>query len=199
MAKNEDVRISNVVMMGTGEPLDNLENVLKTIGILNDSNGYMIGGRHISVSTCGILEKIEYLKSIKPTFTLSLSLHAATDEIRDKLMPVNRRYGVKRTVQAVKEYGDFTKRRVCIEYILIDGLNDRKIDATNLIKLLKGGLFHVNLISANFVKEVGFKGSDSKKALEFAQILNDNRITCTIRRRLGQDIDAACGQLRNRF
>jgi 23S rRNA (adenine2503-C2)-methyltransferase len=189
-------RISNVVLMGIGEPLDNFDNVVKFLNLASSQDALGIGQRHISLSTCGLVPKIMELARLKPQITLSISLHAATDETRNIIMPINKKYNIAELLGACKSYINLTGRRISFEYILIDNLNDSAQDAKMLAKLLRGMLCHVNLIEANEVP-----GSDlrpSKNAPNFLKILENAGITATIRRKMGRDIDAACGQLRAR-
>ena len=196
-AKNENVRISNIVLMGIGEPLDNYDEVLKFLKNVNDENGLNIGYRHISLSTCGIIDKIDKLKEEKIPLTLSLSLHAPNDEIRRSVMPVARKYPYDELIACVKRYIKTTTRRVSFEYTLIDGVNDTPACAAELAGKLKGMLCHVNLIPVNPARKK-MAPSDLRKIKAFVDILTKNGINATVRRTLGQDIDAACGQLRQK-
>lgn len=194
---NKDIkRISNVVLMEIGEPLDNFENVVKFLSILNDANGFSIGHRNVCVSTCGLVDKIAKLAENNFKITLSVSLHAPTDEIRNSLMPINKSFNIKSLINTIKNYQEVTKRRVCFEYLLIKGLNDSPNDAKKLLLLLKGIISHVNLINVNPIFESNFQKSDKNDVINFIKILKANSITVTVRRKLGSDINAACGQLR---
>ncbi len=189
-------RISNIVMMGIGEPLDNFENVLKFLEIVNDNNGLGIGHRHITISTCGLADRIRELGEKDLQITLSISLHAADNLKRSEMMPVNKRYPIEVLLDACREYIKKTNRRISFEYTLINGVNDTDEDAKGLIKLLKGMLAHVNLIPVNEVKETGYKASEQGRIRRFQNLLEDAGISATVRREMGADIRAACGQLR---
>jgi 23S rRNA (adenine2503-C2)-methyltransferase len=191
-------RISNIVLMGMGEPLDNYENVLTFLENVNNKRGMNIGYRHISLSTCGIADKICRLAKEGMPITLSVSLHAPNDEIRNILMPVNKKYPVASVIDACREYIKITGRRITFEYILIQNINDSPLQAGELARLLDGMLCHVNLIPANLVPESGFVGSSPKRAADFLMALKKHQINATLRRRLGSDIEASCGQLRRR-
>ncbi len=192
-------KIRSIVLMGSGEPFDNFENFLKFIEIINHKDGLNIGQRHITVSTCGIVPKIYELADKKMQINLALSLHAPTDEDRQKIMPIAKKYTVKEIVDACKYFANTTKRRVTYEYALISGVNDREEDAKEIIKLLKGSLCHVNLIPVNDVKERNYIKSSKEQIKNFANILINAGIETTIRRELGSDINAACGQLRKSY
>lgn len=194
--KDTGERISHVVIMGTGEPFDNYENVAAFIRIINDKNGLNIGMRNITVSTCGIVPMISRFGEDFPQVNLAISLHATSNEARSSMMPVNKAYPMETLIDACKEYGKATSRRVTFEYTLVKNVNDGAKDAETLARLLKGMLCHVNLIPLNIVKETGFETSTRASALEFRKILEAKGIPATIRRELGDDIDAACGQLR---
>ena len=189
-------RISNVVMMGIGEPLDNFENVLKFLKNVNDENGINIGYRHISLSTCGVVPGIYKLMKENIPLTLSVSLHAPEDSIRSGIMPVNKAYSIDKLITACKEYTKVTKRRISFEYALIRNVNDNKTEAHKLAKLIRGMLCHVNLIPVNNVEENDFKKPSKEKIKEFSNTLEQYGITVTVRRELGSDISASCGQLR---
>ncbi len=189
-------RISNIVLMGSGEPFDNYDNVVQFIKIVNDPHGVNIGQRHLTISTCGICDKIDLFATNSFQVTLSVSLHAPNDDIRNMIMPINRRFPIKEVLAACDRYFHITGRRVSFEYSLIHDLNDAPEHAKLLAQLLKGKNCHVNLIVLNEIKERPFAGSNSKRAIRFQNILQDSGISATIRRRLGPDIDAACGQLR---
>lgn len=189
-------RISNIVLMGIGEPLDNYDNVITFLHNVNEEAGLNIGYRHISLSTCGLVDKIRILADEQLPITLSVSLHAPDNETRNKIMPVNKKYPVEELIAACKGYIKKTGRRISFEYILIDGVNDTPQAAQKLAMLLKGMLCHVNLIPANEVKETGMKRTPPQKVRSFQKSLEDKGINVTVRRELGQDINASCGQLR---
>lgn len=195
--KLSNVKISNIVMMGIGEPLDNYENTIKFLRLVNSHEGLNIGMRHISLSTSGLIPQIEKLIDENLQITLSISLHAPSNEIRKKIMPIANKYSIEELLKVCKKYTRTTKRRITYEYALIDGINDSKEDAMLLSKILKGQLCHVNLIPVNKIKESSLKKSKNQNINEFNKILNENGINSTIRRELGNDIDAACGQLRS--
>ena len=196
MEKDNGIRISNVVLMGMGEPLDNFEHVMRFLELVSCDEGMNIGMRHISVSTCGLVDKILDLITTKPQFTLSVSLHAPNDSIRDKLMPVNRKWNVSELLDACGKYACATGRRISFEYAMIDGVNDTEECAGELARKLKGMLCHVNLIPVNDVKGSAYGKSNRGKIELFIKILKKSGITATVRRSLGSDIDAACGQLK---
>ena len=196
--RDENIKISNVVFMGIGEPLDNYENVVNAIRIINNPKGINIGARHISVSTSGLVPKIYQLAEENIQCTLSISLHATTDEQRSKMMPVNNRYNIEQLLQACKDYIATTNRRISFEYALAKDNNDNLEDAKRLAKLLKGMLCHVNLIPINKIENGSFDKSSNENIIKFRDYLNDHGIVATIRRELGSDIDAACGQLRRK-
>lgn len=189
-------RVSNVVLMGIGEPLDNYENVIKFLRLLNAPEGFNIGYRHISLSTCGLCDKIADLAQEKMPLTLSISLHAPFDDMRTKMMPVNKKYNIDCLMSACRSYLEVTGRRISFEYALIGGVNDSAECAQKLADLLKGMLCHVNLIPVNTVKESGYVSSTNQK--EFIAVLEKRGINVTVRRRMGADIEAACGQLRRK-
>ena len=202
--KDSGERISNIVMMGIGEPLDNYQNVLKFLHLVGDEKGICIGQRHISLSTCGIVPKIYELADENLQITLSISLHAADDETRSAIMPVNNKWGVGELMKACKDYYDASGRRISFEYTLIAGKNDSRESALALAELLNRSLrtknstmpIHVNLIPVNEVKETGFVRTGEAAVKAFAKILEGKGIRATVRRRLGADINASCGQLR---
>lgn len=196
--RNLGTRISNIVLMGIGEPLDNYDNVLNFLKNVNDENGMCIGYRHISLSTCGLVDKINTLAEENIPITLSVSLHAPDNETRDKIMPVNKKYKVEDLIKACRDYQSVTGRRISFEYILINQLNDTKKHADLLMKITKGMLSHINLIPANFVKESGLKKSTPEMVKAFKQYLENGGLTVTVRRELGSDISASCGQLRRK-
>jgi len=189
-------RVSNVVVMGTGEPLDNYDNLLTFVRILTDEHGLNISQRNVTVSTCGLAPEIIALAKEKLQITLALSLHATTDEKREKLMPITKRYPLEDVLAACDIYTSTTGRRVTYEYSLIAGVNDTHEDAKELISLLKNRNCHLNLIPVNPIKESGFSSPDGKVTLNFKNKLEKNEINVTIRREMGADIDGACGQLR---
>ncbi len=189
-------RISSIVLMGSGEPLDNYENVIKFIKLVNDKNGLAIGQRHITLSTCGIIDKIKMLMEESLQITLAISLHAPNDSIRRQLMPVSKGNDYERLMAVCKEYSDSTKRRITFEYAMIKGVNDSEECAFELASRLKNMLCHVNLIPINDVAERNYFRSSEKTIINFAEILEKRGIETTVRRKLGSDINAACGQLR---
>lgn len=194
----ENEKVTHVVVMGTGEPFDNYENVLDFIRICNHVCGLEIGARHITVSTCGLVDGIRAYGKEGLQINLAISLHAPNDEIRNKLMPISRKYPMNELMKAIKEYEENANRRVTFEYILLKGLNDSDECAYELIRLIKKyDIFaYVNLIPYNEVKEKRFKRSSNERIKEFSTILNKNGVNTTIRKEFGSDIDAACGQLR---
>ncbi len=191
-------RISNIVMMGIGEPLDNYDNVIKFLHNVNHPDGLNIGYRHISLSTCGLVDKINKLAEEKLPITLSVSLHAPNNEIRDKIMPVNKKYRVEELIKACKAYINSTNRRISFEYSLISGVNDSEENAYELAKLLKGMLCHINLIPVNHVEEREFYKGDALSIKRFMEKLISLGMNATVRRELGSDISASCGQLRKK-
>ena len=188
--------VSNIVMMGIGEPLDNFEQVLRFLTLVNHPDGIHIGMRHISLSTCGLIEKIDKLAGLGLQLTFSVSLHAPDDETRSRLMPVNRAVGVDRLMETCRRYFETTGRRISYEYAMVDGVNDSDRQADLLAALLKGQPGHVNLIPLNHVAESPLK--PSKRIRQFQQRLESHGVTATVRRKLGGDIDASCGQLRRK-
>lgn len=195
-AEENGEKVASIVLMGIGEPLDNFDNVMNFIDIVTSENGFNMGMRHISLSTCGLVDKIYELAERKLQLTLSVSLHAPNDEIRKRTMPIARRYSIEELIKACRDYFDTTGRRISFEYALIDGVNDQPEHAMELISLLKGMGAHVNLIPVNRVNETGYRRGKRESVEAFAKILNDNGQNATIRRELGSDINAACGQLR---
>lgn len=193
------LEISNIVLMGIGEPLDNYDTVLRFLELINSPDGMNIGMRHISLSTCGLVDKIERLSKEKLQLTLSVSLHAPLDEIRSTIMPVNRKYNVQTLLDACRSYFNETGRRISFEYAMIRDVNDSKEIAQILAKKLQGIAAHVNLIPLNNIEESPLKPSTRKAVMEFQQILESNGIPATVRRTLGSDIDASCGQLRRKY
>ena len=191
-------RISNVVLMGIGEPLDNYDNVVNAIHIINNPKGINIGARHISLSTSGLVPKIYKLAEENIQCTLSISLHATNNKKRSSMMPVNDAYPIEELIKACKDYTEKTHRRISFEYALAKDNNDNIEDAKELVKLLKGMLCHVNLIPINKIENGKFDKSSNENIIKFRDYLNDHGIVATIRRELGADIDAACGQLRRK-
>ena len=196
--RDTGIKISNVVFMGIGEPLDNFENVLKAISLINNQKGINIGARHISISTSGIVPKIYELADKELQCTLSISLHSASNEKRSEMMPINKKYNIQELMKACKYYIEKTNRRISFEYALVKENNDNLDDAKELVKLLKGMLCHVNLIPINKIENGKYNKSTNENIMKFRDYLNSHGIVATIRRELGSDIDAACGQLRKK-
>lgn len=196
--RDTNMRISNVVFMGIGEPLDNYEAVMKAIDIMNHPKGLAIGARHISISSSGIVPKIYDLADENRQCTLSISLHSPENDKRSQLMPVNKAYPIEELIKACKYYIDKTNRRVSFEYALAKDNNDHLEDAKLLVNLLRGMNCHVNLIPINKIENGKFSKSTNENIIRFRDYLNDRGIVATIRRELGSDIDAACGQLRRK-
>lgn len=194
--KETGERISNVVVMGSGEPLDNYDNLIDFIKILTSEKGLNLSQRNITVSTCGLVDKIYELAKLKLQITLAISLHAATDEKRRELMPIARKYSLSELIGACKNYFDETGRRITFEYALVKGENDSDEDADTLASLIKDLNCHVNLIPVNPIKERNFRSSDKTAVIAFKNKLEKNHINATVRRTLGSDVNAACGQLR---
>ena len=194
--ENIKKRISSVVIMGIGEPLDNYDNVMNFIKIINDPKGIAIGARHITLSTCGIIPKIKDLSEENLQINLALSLHAPNTQLRDKLMPVNKAYNLSDLMDTVRDYIAKTNRRVTIEYVMLDGVNDNETQALELAALLKGMNVYVNLIPYNETENIAFKRTKKVQILAFYDILKKNGINVTIRKEFGSKVDAACGQLR---
>ena len=192
-------RISNVVLMGMGEPLDNYDNVLRFLDLVSSEDGMNIGMRHISLSTCGIVDKIYDLAKKKYQLTLSVSLHAPNDRIRSRLMPVSRRWDLEELLAACRYYAGETGRRISFEYAMMEGVNDGPDCAAELAGRLRGILCHVNLIPVNSVKGSAFRKSTQERLHAFERVLSGRGIPVTVRRTLGADIDASCGQLKRRF
>ena len=192
------LKVDSLVMMGIGEPLDNFNNVMRFLELIKHPQGLNLSHRHISLSTCGVVPRIDELADKKLQLTLSISLHACDNETRDKIMPVNKSYDINRLLDSCKAYFAKTGRRISYEYSLISGVNDSPEQAKKLLKLLGDQSCHVNLIPVNPVEETGFKRGSRKEAERFCKILNDGGISATIRREFGTDIDAACGQLRRK-
>ncbi len=191
--------ISHIVLMGIGEPLDNFDNVFRFLELINHAEGMNISMRHISLSTCGLVPKIRQLAEKKLQLTLSVSLHAPTDEIRNTIMPVNKAYPTEELLEACRDYYAQTGRRISFEYAMIDGVNDTPQHARTLLRRLKGLPAHMNLIPLNHVEESPLKPSSHKAVMEFQKILEDGGVPATVRRTLGGDIDASCGQLRRKY
>ena len=191
--------ISHIVLMGIGEPLDNFDNVMRFLELVNSPEGMNISMRHISLSTCGLVPKIDELAKRKLQLTLSVSLHAPNDEVRDRIMPVNKAYPSEELLAACRRYYQATSRRISFEYAMIDGVNDRPEDAKELLRRLKGLPAHFNLIPLNHVEESPLKPSTRAAVAAFQNILEDGGVTATVRRTLGGDIDASCGQLRRKY
>ena len=191
--------VSHIVLMGIGEPLDNFDNVMRFLQLVNSAEGMNISMRHISLSTCGLVPKIRQLADKKLQLTLSVSLHAPTDEIRDAIMPVNKAYPTEELLEACREYYAKTNRRISFEYAMINGVNDTEEAAKLLLKRLKGLPAHFNLIPLNHVEESPLKPSTKAAVAKFQQILEKGGIPATVRRTLGGDIDASCGQLRRKY
>lgn len=194
--QDQHVRVSHVVLMGMGEPLDNFDNVVRFLNLVSCEAGLNIGMRNLSLSTCGLVPQMDELAALKFQLTLSVSLHAPNDEIRSRLMPVNRRWHVPELIDACRRYIQATGRRISFEYAMIRGVNDSDACAVQLAELLKGMLCHVNLIPVNAVRERGFVRSDRGRLQSFVRILEQRGINVTVRRSLGSDINASCGQLR---
>lgn len=192
-------RISNIVLMGSGEPLDNYDNVVKFLDVVSADYGLNIGQRHITLSTCGIVPKIYELADRELSITLAISLHAFNDEKRKEIMPIARKYTISELLEACRYYLNKTNRRITFEYALVKDVNDGIEDAKALGKLLRRMLCHVNLIPVNEIKENTFKRSSKKTIEEFSEILKNNGIEVTTRREMGSDINAACGQLRRSY
>ena len=196
--RDTGVKISNVVFMGIGEPLDNFNNVLKAVELINYPKGINIGARHISISTSGIVPKIYELADKNLQCTLSISLHSASNQKRSEMMPINNVYNIQELIKACKYYIKKTNRRISFEYALAKENNDNLDDAKELVKLLKGMLCHVNLIPINKIEGGKFNKSTNENIMKFRDYLNEHGVVATIRRELGSDIDAACGQLRKK-
>ena len=192
-------RISHVVLMGIGEPFDNYDNVISFIDIINNANGIALGSRHITISTCGIVPKIREFTNYDKQVNLAISLHAPNNEIRNKIMNINKAYNIDELMKSLKEYISVTNRRVTFEYIMLKDINDSKACALELANLLKGMNCYVNLIPYNETSHIEFKKSSQKSILDFYDVLKKNNINVTIRREFGRKVSAACGQLRANF
>ncbi len=191
------IKVSHIVIMGIGEPFDNYDNVMKFLNIANYPKGLEIGARHMSVSTCGLVNKIKLFQESKLQSNLAISLHASNDDVRNQIMPINKTYNIEELIKGIKEYIDNTNRRVTIEYILIKDLNDKKEHAIELANLLRGMNVYVNLIPYNEVLENPFKRSSKESMRVFFDTLKKKKLNVTLRQEQGHDIDAACGQLRS--
>ena len=189
-------RISHIVVMGIGEPFDNYDNVMRFVKIVNDNKGIDIGSRHITISTCGIVPGIYKFMNEEGQVNLAISLHAPNDEIRNKIMPISKRYKLEELMEAIKKYISVTNRRVTFEYIMLDNINDGTECAMELSELLKGINCYVNLIPYNETENISFKRSKNSQIMKFYDILKKNSINVTIRKEFGSKVDAACGQLR---
>lgn len=196
--RDENIKISNLVFMGIGEPLDNYDNVMKAIKILNNQKGINMGARHISISTSGLVPKIYKLADENLQCTLSISLHSASNEKRSEMMPINNTYNIEELMKACRYYIEKTNKRISFEYALAKENNDNLEDAKALVKLLKGMICHVNLIPINKIEDGKYSKSTNENIMKFRDYLNEKGIVATIRRELGSDIDAACGQLRKK-
>ena len=190
-------KVNSVVIMGIGEPFDNYDNIIKFIKIINDAKGLAIGARHITVSTCGLIPKIYEFSNLDLQVNLAISLHGATDEVRNKIMPVNKVYNIDKLIIAIRDYIAKTNRRVTIEYVMLNMVNDRKSDALALIRLLKGMNVYVNLIPYNETENIGFSKSSKERIDQFYNCLKSEGLNVTVRREFGGNIKAACGQLRS--
>ena len=191
--------VSHIVLMGIGEPLDNFDHVMRFLELVNSEDGMNISMRHISLSTCGLVPKIDELAKRKLQISLAISLHGPNDAIRDRIMPVNKAYPIDELLSACRRYYDATSRRIHFEYAMIDGVNDSEENARELLRRLKGLPAHVNMIPLNHVEESPLKPSSRKAVAQFQKILEDGGVTATVRRTLGGDIDASCGQLRRKY
>ena len=191
--------ISRIVLMGIGEPMDNFDNVMRFLELVNSPDGLNISMRHISLSTCGLVPKIDELAKRKLQISLAISLHGPNNEIRNKIMPVNKAYPIEELLEACRRYYAATSRRIHFEYAMIDGVNDREEDAKEILHRMKGLPAHFNLIPLNHVEESPLKPSSKAAVARFQKLLEDGGITATVRRTLGGDIDASCGQLRRKY
>lgn len=201
LTMQEDIgeRISNIVLMGSGEPLNNLKETVNFLKIVNDEKGLNIGNRHITLSTSGLVPQIKELADLQIPINLAISLHAPNDDLRKKTMPIAKKYSINELINSCQYYINKTNRRITFEYALIKGFNDREQDANELSNLLKGMLCHVNLIPVNSVEERGYTKPNMKDIKKFQNILHKSGIEATIRREMGSDINAACGQLRRKY
>lgn len=189
-------RLGNIVVMGTGEPFDNYDNVMKAMSIINSPFGLEIGARHISISTCGVVPGIERFSKENLQYNLAISLHASNDELRSRLMPINRAYNLEKLFAALKDYSSLNSRRLTFEYLLLKDINDKEENAIEIKNLLSGLNAYINLIPYNEVKENDYHTSSEENALRFYDLLKKNGVAVTLRQKKGDDIDAACGQLR---
>ena len=196
--KDIDKRISSVVIMGIGEPLDNYDNVIEFIKIINDDKGLAIGARHITLSTCGLIPKIKELQELPLQINLAISLHASNDELRSKIMPINKVYSFSKLLSTIDEYISHTNRRVTIEYVMLNNVNDNEKNARELIEIFKGKNVYINLIPYNETSHIIYKKSPKDKIMKFYDILKKGGINVTIRKEFGSKISAACGQLRSK-
>ena len=196
--KELNIRISNVVIMGIGEPMDNFDNIIKFLSNVSNDNGINIGMRHITLSTCGVVPGILKLAEKNLQLTLSISLHAPNDEIRNSMMPISRKYSYNELLSACKKYLELTNRRITFEYTLVSGVNDKRENALELSEKLRGMLCHINLIPVNEISENNYKRSEAKSIENFKTILENKGFAVTVRRELGSDIKASCGQLRQK-
>ena len=194
-----NIRISHVVLMGIGEPFDNYDNVIKFINIINSGKGIDIGARHITISTSGIIPKIEEFMKLDVQINLAISLHAPNDELRSKLMPINKAYPLKQLIPVLKKYIEKTNRRVTLEYILLKEVNDNESEALELCNLVKGMNCYINLIPYNETSHIEYKKSTQDRIMTFYDILKKHNINVTIRREFGSEVMAACGQLRSKY
>lgn len=194
-----NIRISHVVLMGIGEPFDNYDNIIKFVDIINSGKGIDIGARHITISTCGIIPKIEEFMKRKVQINLAISLHAPNDELRSKLMPINKAYPLVKLIPTLKKYIEVTNRRVTLEYILLSKINDTEKCALELVNLIKGMNAYVNLIPYNETSHIEYKKSSQDRVMKFYDILKKNKINATIRKEFGSEVEAACGQLRSKY
>lgn len=194
-----DLRISHIVLMGIGEPFDNYDNVMSFIDIINSNKGIDIGSRHITISTCGIVPKIKEFMNNGKQVNLAISLHASNDELRNKIMPINKVYKLEELIKIIKEYIDKTNRRVTFEYIMLKDINDKEKNALELANLLKGINCYVNIIPYNETSHIEYKKSNQETILKFYDILKKNNINVTVRREFGSNVKAACGQLRSLY
>jgi len=193
---SENERLANLVIMGTGEPFDNYDNLMKALSILNHAHGLAIGARHISVSTCGVVPNIKRFAHENVQYNLAISLHASNNDLRSRLMPINRRYPLEELFEALDEYASLNNRRLTLEYLLLNEVNDNESNADELKELLKGRNAYINLIPYNSVKEKSYTTSSIKRSMAFYDMLKKRGIAVTLRQKKGDDIDAACGQLR---
>lgn len=194
--ENDNIRIDNLVLMGIGEPFDNYDNIMDFVRLLTDSKAINLGQRRITISTCGLVPKIKKFSEENTQVNLAVSLHASNNSLRDRLMPINKAYPIDVLVSSIDEYISKTNRRVTIEYIMLDGINDMDVNAMELVKLFKDKLIYVNLIPYNETTNFSFKKSKKDQILKFYDILKKNNINVTVRREFGSKVDGACGQLR---